>query len=226
MLKEEIIYKPSCPYSQEQNGVLEQMGCTIIDMARATIIGRSIQDNFWPKIVLAMVHVKNIRLTSILDRKNPYELFESKPPTIDHLQVLGSTVYVLIPEANCSSKSTKFALRAQQGQLVEYNRKTIYQMFLEGINESVIRVKDLSIYEDATPKENTKIFYNAVQVDTRNNEVIDANSISLERKVGDLATGTGTLLPALKRKQGRPQKVTAETIALITMLSEILSKPQ
>lgn len=130
MLKEDIAFKPSCLNSQEQNGVSEQMGWTIIDMARATIIEGNIPDNLWPKVVLAMVHVKNLRPTSVLDGKTPHELMEKKPLTINHLRVLGSTVYVLIHKADQKgkngSKAAKFAPRTQQGKLVGYDEKTIY----------------------------------------------------------------------------------------------------
>lgn len=78
----------------------------------------------------------------------------------------------------------------------------------------MIRVKDLSIHEDAAPKEGTKISYDAVQADdnlsAHTNKVIQANEV----------------IPVQpKRKRGRPQK-TETTKALITMLSEVLSEPQ
>lgn len=45
-----------------------------------------------------MVHVKNIRPTRTLNGKSPHELFENEIPTLNHLRILGSTVYVLIHE--------------------------------------------------------------------------------------------------------------------------------
>lgn len=115
MLKEGIAFEPLCPHSQEQNGISKRMGCTIMDMTRSTIIGENIPDDLWPKVVLAMVHVKNVRPTSTLNGKTPYKLMEKRIATIDHLRVLGSTVYVLIHEADqkgSNSKGAKFAPRA------------------------------------------------------------------------------------------------------------------
>ena len=66
LLSEGITYEPSAPYSQEQNGVSERTGRTILDMTRSAIIGGDIPDYLWPEIALAMVHVKNIRPTSAL----------------------------------------------------------------------------------------------------------------------------------------------------------------
>ena len=74
MSKEGIIFEPSAPYSQEQNGVSERVGQTIMDMARATILDRTIDDDLWPEIILAMTYVKNVRPTSSLEDKNPHEV--------------------------------------------------------------------------------------------------------------------------------------------------------
>lgn len=62
LTNEGIIFEPSAPYSQEQNGVSERGGRTIMDMTRATILEGNINDDLWPEVVLAMTHVKNIRL--------------------------------------------------------------------------------------------------------------------------------------------------------------------
>lgn len=229
MLKEGITFEPSCPHSQEQNGVLERMGRTIMDMVRSTIIGRSIPDDLWPEIVLAMVHVKNIRPTSSLtDGRTPHELMEKKLPTIDHLQVLGSTVYVFIHEADQKgekSKAAKFAPRAQRGKLVGYDEKTIYRVFFEKSN-SIIRVKDLSIHEDATAKEATDLAYDAVQImeNTASLQQEDQSAMSNHDETTTRPLETSPELTT-KRKRGRPRKEPAK-VALITMLTNILSEPQ
>lgn len=164
-----------------------------------------------------MVHVKNLRPTSSLNGKTPHELMEKEIPTIDHLRVLGSTVYVLIHEADRKgekSKAAKFAPRAQRGKLVGYDGKTIYRVFLEKSN-SIIRVKDLSIHEDATAKKATGLAYNAIQIMESDTPLQKASPLEVEAI---------PLLEAPKRKQGRPRK--EDKRALITMLTDILSEPQ
>lgn len=198
LLSKDITFKPLCPYFQEENGISEQIGRTIMDMTRATIIGRNILDDLWPEVALAMVHVKNIRPTRILEGKTPYELFENKIPTLDHLRVLGSTVYVLIHEKEqkgANSKGAKFAPRAQRGKLVGYDGKTIYRVYLEK-DFAVIRVKNLRIYEDATAKVSTSLpIYKAISIDKQgeNNQSISNSKAS-------------TVSAGPKRKRGRPRK--------------------
>lgn len=61
MQKEKISFEPSALYFQKQNGVLKQIGRTIKDMIRATILKKNIDDHLWPKLMLAMTYVKNNR---------------------------------------------------------------------------------------------------------------------------------------------------------------------
>ena len=86
MQKERIIFKPSAPYSQEQNDISERTGRTIIDMTRATILKRNIDDDLWPKLILAMTYVKNNRPTRAVQNLSPYEAYTHKLPDLSHLQ--------------------------------------------------------------------------------------------------------------------------------------------
>lgn len=154
MSKEGIIFEPSAPYSQEQNGVSKRVGRTIMDMARATILDGNIDDDLWPEIILAMTYVKNVRPTSSLEDKNPHEVHFNKAPELSHLRVLGSTVYVFIHEEERNLKSEKFEARALKGTLVGYDGHTIYRVFIR-LQDKVIRVKDLRIFEDTSRKDST-----------------------------------------------------------------------
>lgn len=66
LTEKRITFKLFVPYSQEENSVLDQTKKTIIDMVRATILERRIDDTFWPEIVLAMTYVKNLCSTYAL----------------------------------------------------------------------------------------------------------------------------------------------------------------
>ncbi len=66
MQRESITFKPSTPYSQEQNGVSERTKRTIMDMTKSTILEGNINDDLWPELVLAMTYVKNNRPTRAL----------------------------------------------------------------------------------------------------------------------------------------------------------------
>ena len=144
--------------------------------------------------MLAMVHVKNIRPTNALSGKSPYEFYESKPPSLNHLRVLGSTVYILIHKEErkgINSKSAKFSPRAQRGILRGYDGCTIYRVFLEK-DYRVVRVKDLLIHEDAISKDQTEVpTYDAIMAP---DIIIPSESVT-----------TILPIPSPKRGRGRPR---------------------
>lgn len=156
LTKEGITFEPSAPYSQEQNGVCERVGRTIMDMTRATILEGNINDELWPEIILAMTYVKNVRPTKALQGSNPYQAQHQKSPDISHLRILCSTVYVFIHEEERNLKSEKWAPRATHGILVGYDGHTIYQVHVKCPNK-VIRVKDLQVFEDNKAKASTDL---------------------------------------------------------------------
>lgn len=156
MEKEGIIFEPSAPYSQEQNGVSERMGRTIMDITRATILEGNIDDELWPELVLAMTYIKNSRLTKALQNLSSHEALTRDHPNISHLRILGSTVYVFLHEEERSLKSEKWAPRALKGTLVGYNGHTIYRVHIKEQNK-VIKVKDLRIFEDYESKTATDL---------------------------------------------------------------------
>lgn len=93
---EGIILDPPAPYSQEENGVSERLGCTLMEIARVSIIEGGIDDSFWPKMILAITCIKNIRPTKAVQRLSPHQEIFKTLPNLAHLQVLGSTVYFLV----------------------------------------------------------------------------------------------------------------------------------
>lgn len=45
----------------------------------------NINDDLWPKLILAMIHVKNGRSTSSLKDKNPHKVNFNKTPELSYL---------------------------------------------------------------------------------------------------------------------------------------------
>lgn len=155
--KEGIIFEPLAPYSQEQNGVSERTGRTLMDMTRASILEGNIDDDLWPEILLVMTYIKNNRPTEALpNNTTPQEAQNQEAPNLSHLRILGSTVYVFLHEEERSKKSEKWAPRALKGTLVGYDGHTIYRVFIKNQNK-VIRVKDLQIFKDCETKMSTNL---------------------------------------------------------------------
>ena len=94
----------SVPYQQWQNGKAERVGGYIMKGGRALQYGGCMIERDWFKCVSAFNHVRNRTPNSnsaLHDGRTPYELWhdESIPlrAQIDHLRVLGSLCYVVLP---------------------------------------------------------------------------------------------------------------------------------
>lgn len=97
-------------------------------------------DIFWPEVVLAMTHIKNLRPTKALERSiSPAEMQNNSKvfPKLYHLCVLGSTVYVFLHEEKHTLKSAKWDARAFKGKLVGYDGHTIYRVHIKEQNRSL-----------------------------------------------------------------------------------------
>ena len=62
-IKQKITFELFVFYFQKKNKILKKTKKTIINMVRVTIFERKIDNMFWPKIILAMTHIKNLKLT-------------------------------------------------------------------------------------------------------------------------------------------------------------------
>lgn len=120
------------------------------------ILEKNIDDDPWPKVILAMTHVKNIHPMNALDGMSHHESQFNKPPHVSHLRVLGATFYVLIHEEERDLKSEKFEAQVWKGTLVGYDGHTIYRVYIRDQGK-VIRVKDLCIFQDTFQKNSTTL---------------------------------------------------------------------
>ena len=131
MQKEEIMFEPSTQYSQKQNIVSEQMGRTIIDMTKETILDGNINDRLFPDLVLAMNHVKNCWPTSALQNLNPPKAHFQERPNLSNLWILSSIICVLLHEQERSMKSEKWTPKALKGGLEDYDDNTTHQVYIK-----------------------------------------------------------------------------------------------
>lgn len=128
-----------------------------MDMTCATILEGNIDDNLWPKILLAMINIKNNRPTKALSNNITSQEAQNKEiSNLSYLRILGSTIYVFLHEEERSRKFEKWAPRALKEILVEYNGHTIYRVFIKSQNK-VIQVKELQIFKDYETKTSTNL---------------------------------------------------------------------
>eukprot|EP00253_Pinus_taeda_P002192 PITA_02192 len=95
-----IKHQTTVPYNPQQNGVVERMNRTILNMVRSMMFFKNVKMIFWVDAVLCAIYVKNRCLSNAIKNKTPYEMWYGHIPLVKHLRVFGSTCYALIPKVH------------------------------------------------------------------------------------------------------------------------------
>lgn len=116
LLNHGIIHQSSCPYTPQQNGVVERKHRHILEIGRALKIQSHIPSRFWGNCVLTAVYLINRLPSVLLNGKSPYEMMYQRPPNLDHLRVFGCLCF-----ATTLPRGDKFAARAKRAVFIGYS---------------------------------------------------------------------------------------------------------
>lgn len=96
-----IIHQTSCPRSSQQNGVVEQKHCHLLDVAHTLLFhDMQVPKHFWGDVVLTACHLINHMPSNILNHKSLFSLLypTSSPfPLTPHVFGCVAFVHVLDP---------------------------------------------------------------------------------------------------------------------------------
>lgn len=128
-----------------------------MEMIRATILEKKIDNTLWPKIVLAITHIKNLQSTRVLENSiSPIKMQNQVLPDLYHFCILDSNIYVFLYKEEQSLKLAKWEARALRGILVGFDGHIIYRVHIED-QKKIIWVKNLRICENMTSKTTTSL---------------------------------------------------------------------
>lgn len=97
LLDNGIKHQTTVPYNPQQNGVVERMNRTILNIVRFMMFFNNVKLMFWGEAVLCAIYINNRSPSAALHNKTPYEVWHGHLPTVKHFKVFGSTCYALVP---------------------------------------------------------------------------------------------------------------------------------
>ncbi|XP_052619825.1 uncharacterized protein LOC128126128 [Lactuca sativa] len=111
-----ILLETLCPYTPQQNGVVERKHRHLLEMGKALRFQASPPIEFWGDCILTATYIINKLPTPVLENKTPREILLGKSPTYEHLWIFGCLAYA----DNALGKYDKFGDRGRPCIFIGY----------------------------------------------------------------------------------------------------------
>jgi GAG-pre-integrase domain len=89
----QINFQISCPYTPQQNGLVERRHRHIVELGLATMFNANIPMQYWSDVFESVTFIINRLPSSALEFQTPYQLLFNKPPDYKFFKTIGCKCY-------------------------------------------------------------------------------------------------------------------------------------
>ncbi|KAL3375566.1 hypothetical protein AABB24_006833 [Solanum stoloniferum] len=141
-----IIHQSSCPYTPQQNGVVERKHRHILETARAIRFQGQLPIRFWGECILAVVIIINRVPSTVIGNKSPYYMLHKKQPDLSYMRTIGCLCY-----ATKLIKGDKFGTRATKSVMLGYSSTQKGYKLYDWETKSIFVSQDVQFLEHIFP---------------------------------------------------------------------------
>jgi len=146
-----IIWKPTSPYSPEENGVSERLNRTICEPAQAMLKDSGLISHLWPEAIKTAVYIKNRSPTCVLDM-TLYEAWTGNIPDLSSLHVFSIIAWAHIPKER-RQQGVKFEDHSLKCHYLGMKESSIFRVW-DPESERVLESHNCFVDEGVTAYEN------------------------------------------------------------------------
>lgn len=95
-----ILHQKTCPYTLQQNGIVERKHKYLLEIARALLFQSKLSLKYWGEFVLMATYIINKLPTSSLNNKCPYEVLFTRKPIYSYLRSFGCRCFPTTPKVH------------------------------------------------------------------------------------------------------------------------------
>ena len=154
-----ILSQRSCPYTPQQNRVVERKNCHLLDIVYTLLIDSLVPTWFWVEALSTAVHLINRLPSYVLNFASPYSILFGVIPEYDSLHVFGCVCFVHLPSTERNKLSTQAARCAFLGYSNSHKGFVCYDANAHKIriSRNVIFFDNHNFFPSCPPKESTPI---------------------------------------------------------------------
>ncbi|GAB2287662.1 hypothetical protein Dimus_037947 [Dionaea muscipula] len=91
----------------QQNGIAERMNRTLLEKVRCLMITSNLPKYFWGEALNTAAYLINRSPSTVLNFKCPAEIWNNRPPNLDHLRIFGCSAFMHKSEGKLDPRSAK-----------------------------------------------------------------------------------------------------------------------